>query len=133
MKKFWSMRRFELQIYLREFFGPRPKVCALVAAPVAIIVALAFVLEMPSWGISHSAVNLPSKKIEVKVEEIYWTRPAPRGGFGVGQSAVFTIEDHKIQRVVPFPAKQGDTLVVDYAKDSDGRILIKSIASPPSS
>jgi hypothetical protein len=50
----------------------------------------------------------------------------------VGQSAVFIIEDHKIQRVVPFLINQGDTLVVDYAKDSDGRILIKSIVSQPS-
>jgi hypothetical protein len=50
----------------------------------------------------------------------------------VDQSAVFAIENHKIQRVVPFPINQGDTLMVDYAKDSDVRILIKSIVSQPS-
>jgi hypothetical protein len=70
MQTWWTQRKLELQIHLREFLGSKPRACAILATFVAAPAALAFVIAMPGWRISHSAANLPGKTTEIGVEKV---------------------------------------------------------------
>jgi hypothetical protein len=129
---FLERRRLEAHIYLREFFGSKPRtagdILGLLIAPFAIAGAVAFVIAMPSWPIRHNAANMAHRTVRMTVEEVHWARPSARGGFEMSQLAAFRIEGTKVDWSVPLSVQAGDKITVTYAIDTDGRVLIVKVA-----